>query len=104
MIPSQGRIVQYTLTENDVKQIMRRRQDAKDSISNGAVGNTGFMLHVGNDVRECDTFPLMITRVWGSEETSAVNGQVHLDGNDCFWVSSVTQGEGPGYFREFPRV
>lgn len=104
MIPTPGRIVQYTLTELDALQIMRRRQDAKRNIAAGTVGNTGFMLHVGNDVKAEDNYPLLITRAWGSTEGSAVNGQVLLDGNDNLWVSSVSQGDGQGKFREYPRV
>ncbi len=101
MIPSIGRIVEYTLTSQDADQINRRREDAKN---NKAVGQTGFMLHSGNAVRADNTYPLVITRVWGDQENSVVNGQVLLDGNDTFWVTSVKQGGGQRQFREFPRT
>lgn len=101
MIPSPGRIVAYTLTDHDVDQINRRRLDAQN---NRAVGQTGFILHNGNAVISGQVFPMMITRVWGNDENTSVNGQVHLDGNDCLWVTSVTQGQTPGQFQEFPRV
>jgi len=101
MIPSPGRIVQYELSENDADQINRRRKDAR---ANSNVGTTGFMLHVGNDVRAGEKYPLIITRAWGNREESAVNGQLMLDGNDTFWVTSVSHGDGPRHFKEFPRV
>lgn len=101
MIPSPGRIVQYELTDSDVEQINRRRKDARE---NGIVGTTGFMLHVGNDVRAGDKFPMIITRAWGNTEGAAVNGQVMLDGNDTFWATSISYGDGPRRYKEFPRV
>lgn len=83
---SLGAVHEYTLTESDVNQIMRKRNDAKTSIKEGTVGNTGFILHFGNDVQEGEKYPLIITRVW---ENGLVNGQVLLDGNDSLWVLSV---------------
>lgn len=104
MIPTPGRVVEYTLTEQDAEQIMRRRNDAKAALAAGTVGNTGFVLHFGNDVAAGETYPLVITRAWGDKADSAVNGQVLLDGNDTLWVTSVSQGEGERKFRQFPRV
>jgi hypothetical protein len=101
MIPTPGRIVEYTLTPEDAAQINRRRDDARQ---NANVGNTGFMLHSGNVVSPGDKYPLVITRAWGIMEDSPVNGQVLLDGNDTLWVTSVNQGEGERTFREYPRV
>ena len=83
---SLGATHEYTLTDADVERIMRRRNDAKDAIANNAVGNTGFVLHFGNDVKAGDVYPLIVTRVW---DNNKVNGQVLLDGNDCLWVTSV---------------
>ena len=91
MIPTPGRIVEYTLTEQDVARINEQR---------GTEGNSSR----GNSVSTGDTYPLVITRVWGSAEGSAVNGQVLLDGNDTLWVTSVSQGEGERQFRPFARV
>ena len=108
MIPSPGRVVEYTLTEGDAEQINRRRADAQASVAAGTVGNTGYALHVGNAVKAGDTYPLIITRVWSGDyaatETTGINGQVLLDGNDTLWVCSVAQGDGERHFREFPRV
>lgn len=104
MIPTPGRVVEYTLSEQDVEQIKRRRDDARQSMKDGTVGNTGFVLHMGNDVAEGETYPMVITRTWGTTEGSSVNGQVLLDGNDTLWVTSVSEGDGPRHFRQFPRV
>lgn len=101
MIPTQGRIVEYTLSEQDAEQINFRRVNARRKMG---AGDTGFIQHCGNDVRPGDTFPLIITQVWGITEESTVNGQVMLDGNDVHWVTSVTQGHGERTFRPFPRV
>lgn len=102
MIPSPGRIVQYTLTEQDAQYINSRRQDAFNNKT--ADLRAGVALHVGNIVSAGDNFPLVITRAWGNQEDSPVNGQVLLDGSDTLWVTSVYQGEGERTFREFPRV
>lgn len=104
MIPTIGRIVEYTLSDQDAVQINRRRKDAADNIKAGTVGNTGFALHIGNDVFEGDKYPMLIVRCWGQTEGSAVNGQVLLDGNDTLWVTSRKQGEGPFEWRPFLRV
>jgi len=102
MIPTPGRIVEYTLTEQDVDQITRRRHDAMHS--DIAEQKSGAQVHVGNAVQAGDTYPLVITRTWGSAEGSAVNGQVLLDGNDTLWVTSVSQGDGDRKWRPYPRV
>lgn len=101
MIPFPGRIVQYTLTQDDADQINRRRRDAEN---NEAIGNTGFVLHVGNPVSARDTFPMMITRAWLERDGMPVNGQVILDGNDGLWVVRAIQGELEGQYCQFPRV
>ena len=101
-IPSIGRIVHYRLSAQDVEQITRRRT------SGGSIAErlravppawpAGAQAHIGNDVHEGDTFPMLIVRVWGPSAESAVNGQVFLDGNDVFWATSRTVGEQPGQF------
>jgi hypothetical protein len=94
MIPSIGRIVHYTLTEQDAEQINRRRKDAQASLDWHREHKTGAVVHTGNAVSANDVFPMVITRTWGDTEQSAVNGTVLLDGNDTFWATSVDQGEG----------
>ena len=108
MIPSPGRIVEYTLTEQDAQEIERRRQDARAALDWHRENKTGAVVHVGNPTKAGDNYPLVITRVWsnpyGAAEDTAVNGQVLLDGNDTLWVTSVQQGDGERHWREFSRV
>lgn len=94
MIPTVGRIVHYTLSQQDADAINKRRNDA--SVSNAGYANSGYVVHVGNQASEGQVYPMLITRVWTpGVETTPVQGQVFLDGNDNFWASSVMQGEGP---------
>ncbi len=102
MIPTPGRTVEFTLSAEQADGVNRRRRDGQDSGITRE--STGAVVHIGNDVREGDTFPLIITRVWGETEDALVNGQVLLDGNDSLWVTSVGQGEGPRTWRQYPRV
>ena len=82
-----GHMLTYTLTAQDAEQVNRRRNDARAHIVAGTVGNTGFVLHIGNSVDAGDEYPLIVTRVWPDGK---INGQVWLDGNDSLWVTSVT--------------
>jgi hypothetical protein len=88
-VPTVCRSVRYALSDEDVKNIAIRR-----TMRNGA----GTLIYRGNLVTVGQICPMTIVRVWGNEPTSAVNGQVLLDGNDTLWVKSVTHGEGPGHF------
>jgi hypothetical protein len=97
-IPTIGRIVRYTLSEQDADAINRRRTDAARNMAAHREKKNGSQVHIGNSVYEGEVFPLVITRVWGDQPESAVNGQVLLDGNDTLWVSSVNVGEGPRTF------
>lgn len=112
MIPTIGRIVHYRLSAEDATQINRRRttgasiaarmktllhtvSDTDDKVLGWPVGAQA---HIGNEVKEGDTFPMLIVRVWGQSPESAVNGQVFLDGNDVFWATSVCVGDGARTF------
>ncbi|MGW1059367.1 hypothetical protein [Micromonospora rubida] len=86
MQPTIGRIVHYTLTEQDAEAINRRRADFADSLP----ANTGFQAHVGNHAEAGQTFPAEVVRTFGG---SAVNLQVRLDGSDTYWATSRTEGE-----------
>jgi hypothetical protein len=94
MIPSIGRIVHYTLTQQDADAINGRRNDGRSHKAE-CDDNGGWQesIPVGNAVGEGDVYPMMITRVWSDEptESTSVNGQVYLDGNDIHWVTSVSQ-------------
>lgn len=106
-IPTVGRIVHYRLSAQDAEQVMRRRTSGKsisDRIKQQIVDMdggfaqgwpSGAQAHIGNDVKEGDTFPMLIVRCWGDTPSASVNGQVFLDGNDVLWATSVSVGEGP---------
>ena len=101
MVPSVGRIVHYKLSTVDAGDINRLRDDALSARSDSA--HLGFVVRVGNAVKPGDTYPMMIVKTWGDTEQSPVNGQVHLDGDDLYWVQRVTQGKGDGQWQEPPR-
>jgi hypothetical protein len=86
MQPTIGRIVHYTLSQQDADAINAQR---------GPLG--------GNHASEGDTYPAMVVRVF-HPETSTANLQVFLDGPDSYWATSRTEGEGPFYWAWPPRV
>ena len=96
MIPTKGRIVHYTLRADQAAAINAQRKAARDHSKSLHCPMDGTMAHTGNSCREGDVFPMMIVQTWGNQPNSAVNGQVYLDGNDIFWATSVSVGEGPG--------
>jgi hypothetical protein len=79
MQPSVGRTVHYMLNEYDANAIEAQR------------AAVGALHHRGNVARAGDVCPMVIVRVWGDSDVSAVNGQLILDGTDSFWVTSKTQ-------------
>jgi hypothetical protein len=87
--PSIGRIVHYTLSQLDADEINRRRTDSPQA---------------GNHALEGDVCPAVIVRIFGATPESAVNLQVLLDGNDQFWATSRTLGEGPFHWAWPERV
>jgi hypothetical protein len=105
--PSIGRIVHYTLSEQDAAAINKRRKDAQNLNAAGvtlASQELGAQVHFGNQANADDIYPMVITRVFGDQPTSAVNGQVLLDGNDTFWATSVSLGDGGQHFAWPARV
>jgi hypothetical protein len=81
MQASIGRIVHYTLTDQDAAAIHSARSDFRD----------------GNSVEAAQVYPAMVTRVWNDGDPEmTVNLQVFLDGNDAYWATSRAEGEGPG--------
>lgn len=117
-VPSIGRIVHYQISAQDAEEITRRRTTGKsiaarmkqevqlrDGTQPAVFGwPAGAQAHIGNDVKEGDMFPMLIVRVWGTDPTSCVNGQVFLDGNDVFWALSRSAGDRPGTFAWPQRV
>jgi len=90
--PTIGRIVIFTIGAHDALAINKRRKDAESHRIEHIDASSGVIIHVGNAVAAGDTFPMLIVRVWSPESTT-VQGQVFLDGNDTFWASSACQGE-----------
>ncbi len=112
LVPSIGRIVHYTLSEDDAKRINRRREHhmdeqrrrAKAAVEGIGSSPSGEQKHVGNRAAAGDVLPMLIVRCWGTTPGSSVNGQVFLDGNDSLWVTSVSEGEGQRRWVWPPRV
>lgn len=98
MIPTIGRIVIYTLTDEDAQQINRRRTTGASIAARIEEGEwpRGAQAHIGNKVEQGMQFPMIIVRTWGNTAESAVQGQVLLDGNDTFWATSRVVGEAAG--------
>lgn len=94
MTPSLGRIVHYTMTAEDAEKINKRRKDAHYAMDMHRTSANGVMVHVGNDVKEGDVYPLIITKIWDEGERASFNGQLMLDGNDLYWVTSTSIGDG----------
>lgn len=85
-----GTTVLYVLNSSDAEQINRRRTDS-DAIKlrlkqNPPTWPEGAMAHIGDQVIEGDTLPMLVTR-----ETAAgsmISGQVFLNGSDTYWVAA----------------
>ncbi|MDH4172187.1 MAG: hypothetical protein OEW90_00980 [Betaproteobacteria bacterium] len=88
MNATKGRIVHYTLSDQDSRAINRRRV----ARTQDAAWPGGAQAHVGNATGAGDVLPMMIVQVWSD---NVVNGQVYLDGNDVLWVTSVPFSETP---------
>jgi len=105
MNPTIGRIVHYVISEGDAQLINKRRGDfsayrarhaaAVVAPEPGEPGATGHIGHVGNYVAEGDIYPAMVVRNFGGTGTT-VNLKVQLDGDDTYWATSRTEGDGPG--------
>jgi hypothetical protein len=77
------------MSADEANRLNKRRRDAQKS--HIAQQESGAIIHVGNDVVGDQVYPMIIAKTWGDTETSSVNGQVFLDGNDTFWATSVGQ-------------
>jgi hypothetical protein len=92
-----GRIVIYTLTEEDVEQIMRRRTTGPAIAERIAEGKwpLGAQAHIGNSVHIGNQFPAVVVRTWDNDP-NLVNLRVMLDGTDDFWATSRVQEDPAG--------
>jgi hypothetical protein len=105
-----GRTVHYRLSASDVQQINRRRTSgssiAERMKQEPPAWPAGAQAHIGNPASEGDTVPMLVVRVWSSEQggNHSVNGQAFLDGNDALWVTSAKEGTEPGQWSWPPRV
>lgn len=96
--PAVGDQTLYQLTEHDAVAINQRRHAGTAHRREHLDRADGTTVHTGNAVAAGDVYPLTITKVWGDTPSSAINGQVHLDGNDLHWATSVQAGHGNGHF------
>ena len=91
-------------------EVTRRRAGAREKAADVRAGRVtmqhGEQIHIGNSVDAGDEYPMLIVKVWSGEptESTVVNGQVFLDGNDVFWATSVLQGDQNGQWHEPERV
>lgn len=74
-VPVIGRIVTYTLTEQDAAAI-------------------GALPGHSNTPRAGDEYPAMIVRVWAG--FASINLQVFYDGDGSYWATSRPEGDKPG--------
>lgn len=95
--PTSGDWVTYRLRSDQAAEVNKRRTEAY-ALPGHILEAGGVQLHRGNEAKEGDAFPMLITRVWGAMPGGAVNGQVFLDGNDTVWVTSVSEGVSVGSF------
>lgn len=103
-----GRIVHYVLTEQDAKDVNRRRTTtasiADRSRQLSDKWSVGAQAHIGNVAIAGQHYPMMVVVVFSD---AVVNGQVLLDGNDSLWMTSVgfamAGGKGTWHWPE-PRI
>lgn len=91
-VPSLGRIVLYTLSNQDAQQINRRRTNGS-SIADRIASDrwpAGAQAHIGNEAMEGQVFPAMVIRVWSP---TMVSLKVELDGTDQLWATSIEQAD-----------
>lgn len=88
MQPTIGRVVHYTLTATDAREIDCRVPS-----------------YTRNAVSEGQVLPAVVVAVFGPPEApTCCNLKVALDGYGEFWATSRSEGDGPGYWSWPPRV
>ena len=93
MVPYLGSVVIYRLTAADAEAINRRRTTDEKIAKRVAIENwcIGAQAHIGNKARASQEFPMMVVAISKGENSTVVNGQVFLDGNDVLWVQGVSE-------------
>ena len=93
-------IVNYKLSAENAVQINRRRTTSASIVERikEKIWPTGAQAHIGNEAKEGQILPMVIVGIWSD---TCVNGQVFLDGNDTFWVTSASKGDLPGNWEYF---
>lgn len=101
--PTLGRIVRYTLSEQDAAEINRRRTTGREIQNMLTSGRwpEGAQAHVGNSVSKGTVVPAIIVAVWGAV---CVNLHCVLDGTDSFWATSRNEGALDGQWAWPPRA
>lgn len=94
MTPTVGRIVNYTLSGEDVDEIDKRRIDFLKHVGSASYSDTGYQAHYGTKPEVGMVLPMIVTYVEPAV-AGLVSGQVFLDGNDTLWVRNVSEGMGP---------
>ena len=94
MVPYLGSVVIYRLTAADAEAINRLRTTDEKIAKRVAIENwcIGAQAHIGNKARASQEFPMMVVAISKGENSTVVNGQVFLDGNDVLWVQGVSEG------------
>lgn len=84
--PTLGRIVHYTLNDDDAAKINQRRDDDPNS---------------GNRVEAGQDCAAVVVAAWGN---SSCNLTLLLDGKDTYWALSKSEGDERGHWHWPPRV
>ena len=92
MTPTIGRIVLYTLAEQDCDYIREKMLQAQC--------NPARFKFLCNYPLEGQVYPMIVTR----SDSEDISGQVFLDGHYTYWAGSVTEGMEPRQWHWPPRV
>jgi hypothetical protein len=91
-----GDIVHYRLTEDQEREVNRRRSDATINLPKVREAKPGFQLHVGCQASADCFYPMIVVAYLQREGALLLSGQVLLPGNDQLWVEDVLMGKLPG--------
>ncbi len=103
--PTIGRIVIFKLSEENAKEINRRRTTPLSIASrialnwqNQVLWPLGAQAHIGSEVKAGDECAAVVVRVdeYGPDHLAGVNIKVLLDGSDEYWAQAVKEGDGEG--------